>query len=121
MIEVDYKTIINMILCTIMSLVHRRRFPYLSRATKSPPGAANTDAGKANLKPVKQEVSPMAKLAVCPSPVNSAPPTLPHQIRRQFTARATCPWCGSPMYLNRAGTRLQCADAERCGGVRPVR
>jgi NADH pyrophosphatase NudC (nudix superfamily) len=57
----------------------------------------------------------MAKLAVYPSVVNSAP--LSQRTRRQFNARATCPWCGSPMYLNRAGTRLQCADVSRCAGV----
>ncbi len=57
----------------------------------------------------------MRNLSSSPTRVNSAP--LSKATRRQFTARATCPWCGSPMYLNRAGIRLQCADASRCGGV----
>ncbi|MSR83253.1 MAG: hypothetical protein EXS58_10075 [Candidatus Latescibacteria bacterium] len=59
----------------------------------------------------------MAKLAAYPSFVNSAPPSLPSHIRRQINARATCPWCGSPMHLNRAGTRLQCVDSIHCAGV----
>jgi len=57
----------------------------------------------------------MAKLAVVPPAVNSA--SLPIQVRRQINARATCPWCGAPMHLNRAGTRLLCSDSIHCAGV----
>ena len=59
----------------------------------------------------------MAKLAVVPPAVNSAPASLPSQNRRHINARATCPWCGAPMHLNRAGTRLLCSDSIHCAGV----
>lgn len=60
----------------------------------------------------------MRNLSSSPTSVNSAP--LSHATRRQINARATCPWCGSSMYLNRAGTRLQCADSIHCAGTMPA-
>lgn len=64
----------------------------------------------------------MRKLSSSPTAVNSSRPTsLPLHTRRQINARATCPWCGSQMYLNRTGTRLQCSDSVHCAGVLRVK
>lgn len=60
----------------------------------------------------------MRNLSSSPTRVNSVP--LSQITRRQINARATCPWCGSPMHLNRAGTRLQCTDIIHCAGTMPA-
>ena len=58
----------------------------------------------------------MEKLpAVSPS-VNLPMSFYARRPRRQVECQA-CPWCQGPMYLNRAGDRLQCIDAAQCAGV----
>ena len=58
----------------------------------------------------------MGKLSVYPNPVQSLS-FVPLSIRRAIESRAQCPWCGSPMYLNRSGDWLQCVDAILCAGT----
>jgi len=62
----------------------------------------------------------MRKLSSSPTAVNSSRASLSLRTRRQINARAICPWCGSQMHLNRAGTRLQCVDSVHCAGVLPA-
>ena len=59
----------------------------------------------------------MGKLSVLPrfvKPAHAAPSLYE---RRRINARSVCPWCGSEMYLDRAGERLLCADSIHCAGV----
>ena len=60
----------------------------------------------------------MSKVSSLPRPVNpTLSVSLPLHIRRQINGRAICPWCGSQMYLDRAGDRLLCTDSVHCAGV----
>ena len=61
----------------------------------------------------------MGKLSAFPPSVNSSSSSLSCRLRRQVESQSLCPWCRSPMYLNRRGDRLLCVDVAQCAGVMP--
>ena len=62
----------------------------------------------------------MGKLSTFSPSVNSPSSSLSCRQRRQVESQALCPWCRSPMYLNRRGDRLLCVDVAQCAGVMPI-